>query len=59
MLDEAAIELTPFDVALEPGQFVLSGLFTGVVEARAGDQFHIDYRTLGSISCRFVEMPGA
>jgi 2-oxo-hept-3-ene-1,7-dioate hydratase len=48
-----ANKLAPFDVALEPGQFVLSGSFTGVVEARAGDQFHIDYGPLGSISCRF------
>jgi 2-oxo-hept-3-ene-1,7-dioate hydratase len=54
-----ANKLAPFDVALEPGQFVLSGSFTGVVEARAGDQFHIDYGPLGSISCRFVEVPGA
>jgi 2-oxo-hept-3-ene-1,7-dioate hydratase len=48
-----ANKLAPFDVALEPGQFVLSGSFTGVVEARTGDQFHIDYGPLGSISCRF------
>jgi len=46
-------KLAAFDVGLEPGQFVLSGSFTGVVEARAGDQFHIDYGPLGSISCRF------
>lgn len=48
-----ANKLAPFDIALEPGHFVLSGSFTGVVEARAGDQFHIDYGPLGSISCRF------
>jgi 2-oxo-hept-3-ene-1,7-dioate hydratase len=46
-------KLASFDIGLEPGQFVLSGSFTGVVEARAGDQFHIDYGPLGSISCRF------
>ena len=49
-----ADKLAPFDLALEPGQFVLSGSFTGVVEARAGDVFHLDYGPLGSISCRFV-----
>ncbi len=47
-------KLAPFDLALEPGQFILSGSFTGTVEARAGDVFHIDYGPLGSISCRFV-----
>jgi 2-oxo-hept-3-ene-1,7-dioate hydratase len=49
-----ADKLAPFDLALEPGQFILSGSFTGTVEARAGDTFHIDYGSLGSISCRFV-----
>jgi 2-oxo-hept-3-ene-1,7-dioate hydratase len=43
-----------FDIGLEPGQFVLSGSFTGVVEARAGDTFHLDYGPLGSISARFA-----
>src|SRR2546423_1748047 len=28
-----ANKLAPFDIALEPGQFVLGGSFTGVVEA--------------------------
>jgi 2-oxo-hept-3-ene-1,7-dioate hydratase len=49
-----ADRLAPFDEALEPGQFVLSGSFTGTVEARAGDTFHIDYGPLGSIACRFA-----
>jgi 2-oxo-hept-3-ene-1,7-dioate hydratase len=49
-----ADKLAPFDLALEPGQFILSGSFTGMVEARAGDVFHLDYGPLGSISCRFV-----
>jgi 2-oxo-hept-3-ene-1,7-dioate hydratase len=49
-----ADKLAPFDEALEPGQFILSGSFTGTVEARAGDTFHIDYGPLGSISCRFA-----
>jgi len=49
-----ANKLSPFDIALEPGQFVLSGSFTGTVEAHAGDVFHVDYGPLGSISSRFV-----
>jgi 2-oxo-hept-3-ene-1,7-dioate hydratase len=48
-----ANKLALFDVALEPGEFVLGGSFTGVVEARAGDTFHIDYGAFGSISCHF------
>jgi 2-oxo-hept-3-ene-1,7-dioate hydratase len=49
-----ADKLAPFDLALEPGQFILGGSFTSTVEARAGDAFHIDYGPLGAISCRFV-----
>lgn len=49
-----ANKLAPFDTALEPGQFVLSGSFTSTVEAHAGDHFHVDYGPLGSISCGFV-----
>jgi 2-oxo-hept-3-ene-1,7-dioate hydratase len=49
-----ANKLAPFDIALEPGQFVLSGSFTGTVEAHAGDVLHVDYGPLGSISSRFV-----
>ncbi len=44
-----ANKLAPFDIALEPGQFVLGGSFTSVVEAHAGDTFHVDYGPLGSI----------
>jgi len=49
-----ANKLAPFDIALEPGEFVLGGSFTSTVEGHAGDQFHVDYGPLGSISCRFV-----
>ena len=42
-----ANKLAPFDIALEPGQFVLGGSFTSTVEAHAGDQFHVDYGPLG------------
>jgi 2-oxo-hept-3-ene-1,7-dioate hydratase len=49
-----ANKLAPFDIALEPGQFVLGGSFTSTVEAHAGDVFHVDYGPLGSISSRFA-----
>jgi 2-oxo-hept-3-ene-1,7-dioate hydratase len=49
-----ANKLAPHGVSLEIGQVVLGGSFTRTVEARAGDQFHVDYGPLGSISCRFV-----
>ena len=38
-----ANKLSSFDVGLESGEFVLAGSFTGMVEARAGDTFHVDY----------------
>jgi len=39
--------------ALEPGQIILAGSFTRPVIVRPGDTFHIDYGTLGGISCYF------
>lgn len=49
-----ANKLSHFDVGLEPGQVVLAGSFTRPVSANAGDTFHVDYNTLGSIAFRFV-----
>jgi 2-oxo-hept-3-ene-1,7-dioate hydratase len=49
-----ANKLSSFEVGLEPGEFVLAGSFTGMVEARAGDTFHVDYHSLGSITCHFA-----
>lgn len=49
-----ANKLAPHDVQLEPGQIILGGSFTRPVAARKGDTFHVDYGTMGSISCRFV-----
>jgi 2-oxo-hept-3-ene-1,7-dioate hydratase len=49
-----ANKLAPFDIALEPGQFVLGGSFTATVEAHAGDVFLVDYGPLGTITTRFV-----
>jgi 2-oxo-hept-3-ene-1,7-dioate hydratase len=42
------------NVALEPGQVVLSGSFTRPMPVAAGDTVTADYGPLGSIACRFV-----
>lgn len=49
-----ANKLAPHGEWLEPGQIVLGGSFTAPVFARPGDNFHVDYGPLGSISVRFV-----
>lgn len=49
-----ANKLAPYGVGLEAGQIILGGSFTRPVPARLGDTFHVDYGTMGSISCRFV-----
>lgn len=49
-----ANKLAPHGQKLEAGQLVMAGSFTRVVPARAGDTFHVDFGSLGSISCRFV-----
>jgi len=48
-----ANKLAAHDVALEPGQTVLSGSFIRIVEAHPGDTFHADYGPWGSVSCHF------
>lgn len=48
-----ARKFAPHGVALEPGQVILAGSFTRPVPARPGDTFHVDYGTLGAITCRF------
>jgi len=48
-----ANKLAAHDVALEPGQILLSGSFIRIVEARSGDTFHADYGPYGSVSCHF------
>lgn len=40
-------------VGLEPGQVILSGSFTRPVDCRAGDDFRVDYRDLGTIEFSF------
>lgn len=49
-----ARRLAPHNIALEPGQVILSGSFIRPVAAKAGDTFHADFGELGSISCHFV-----
>jgi 2-oxo-hept-3-ene-1,7-dioate hydratase len=44
----------PHGVALEPGQFILSGSFTAPVPVKAGDIIRADYGRLGVIECSFT-----
>lgn len=48
-----ANRLSARGVTLQPGDVVLSGSFTRPVQARPGDSFHVDYGSLGSVTCRF------
>jgi 2-oxo-hept-3-ene-1,7-dioate hydratase len=48
-----ANKLAPHGESLEAGEIILGGSFTRPIAAHPGDVFHIDYRELGSISCRF------
>jgi 2-oxo-hept-3-ene-1,7-dioate hydratase len=49
-----ANKIAPHDEQLHAGDVVLAGSFTRPTSASAGDVFHADYGTLGSISFRFV-----
>lgn len=49
-----ANKLAPYGQRLEAGEIILGGSFTAPVPARSGDNFHVDYGPLGSISARFV-----
>lgn len=42
------------DITLEPGHLVLTGSFTRVAFAQAGDTFHADFGSLGGVTVRFV-----
>ena len=48
-----ARRLAAHDIALEPGDVVLSGSFTRPVPIAAGDVFHVDYGMLGSFAVPF------
>lgn len=49
-----ANKLWHHEVELLPGQVILGGSFTRPVAVRPGDNFHVDYGSLGSVSCRFT-----
>ena len=49
-----ANKLAPWGEFLEQGEVVLGGSFTRPVHAAAGDNFHVDYGALGSITFRFM-----
>lgn len=49
-----AKRFAPHDIALEPGQILLSGSFTAPIPVKAGDTIQADYGPLGTISCQFV-----
>ena len=49
-----ANKLAPIGDQLHAGDVVLAGSFTRPTPALAGDAFHIDYGTLGSVSFRFA-----
>jgi 2-oxo-hept-3-ene-1,7-dioate hydratase len=49
-----ANKIAPHGEQLNAGDVVLGGSFTRPTTAQAGDSFHADYGTLGSIAFRFV-----
>ena len=49
-----ANKIAPYDEQLNAGDIVLAGSFTRPTTAQAGDNFHVDYGTLGSVAFRFV-----
>jgi 2-oxo-hept-3-ene-1,7-dioate hydratase len=49
-----ANKLAPYGETLKAGEVILGGSFTRPVYARAGDTFHVDYGSYGSIAWQFV-----
>ena len=49
-----ANKLFTYGQTLDAGAVILSGSFTALVPANAGDSFHVDYGAYGSIAFRFV-----
>ncbi|MER1995417.1 MAG: 2-oxo-hept-4-ene-1,7-dioate hydratase [Arthrobacter sp.] len=49
-----ANSLAPYGEKLEAGIPILSGSFTRPVFAHAGDTFHADFKTMGSVTCQFT-----
>ena len=48
-----ARRFAPHGIALEPGQYIMSGSFTRPVVARAGDHFVADFGPYGTVELRF------
>jgi 2-oxo-hept-3-ene-1,7-dioate hydratase len=48
-----ARKLDAYGGGLKAGELVLAGSFTRPVPIEAGDVFHVEYSSFGSISCRF------
>lgn len=42
------------DIGLQAGEVILTGSFTRPIAVTAGDTIHVDYGTLGALSCQFV-----
>ena len=49
-----ARRFAPHGIALEPGQYIMSGSFTRPVVARPGDHFRADFGTLGDVEVSFI-----
>lgn len=49
-----ANKIAPYDEHLRAGDVVLAGSFTRPTGAQVGDNFHVDYGSLGAVSFRFV-----
>src|SRR5262245_60273861 len=49
-----ANKIAPHDEQLNAGDVVLAGSFTRPTTAQAGDNFHVDYGSLGAVAFRFV-----
>lgn len=48
-----AKKLAPYGERLEAGEIILGGSFTAPLPAKPGDQFYVDYGSLGGVSVRF------
>jgi 2-keto-4-pentenoate hydratase len=49
-----ANKLGDFDIALEKGEFILSGAVTAAEAVSAGDVFNVSFTNLGSLSLKFI-----
>ncbi|WP_003542207.1 2-keto-4-pentenoate hydratase [Desulfotomaculum nigrificans] len=49
-----ANKLAAYDIALEPGEIILSGAITAAVDANAGDVFTVSFHSLGTLNLKFI-----